>query len=357
LIVSGGPGWQKTVAGLRDLLPLLPESTRTLPELTSLQTYATSPYDLTGGAVVATGALAQDAEVLMSQADVPLVIRRRVGFGEVRVEQEGENARLIVDARSESGDYLNGYTLQANVVAPDGRVESIEAQQVAPGRYEAIFQPGDQGAYLIGVSAGLSPSESGAAGNTLTDTAGWVLSYSPEYRNLESDPDALYRIAAATNGRVASDDPGEAFAHTLPTPNVTRPVWQWLLALAALLLPFDVAVRRLAISRADVQRGWMRLVNALRLGRGVPHRAPERSRRMDALLRAKGRVRGDTSDTPAPMTPAVTDSPQLARSAIAEKPDRATPSVKPEPPSTSEPAASTTEALLAQKRARRKRRG
>jgi len=276
---------------------------------------------------------------------------------EVRVEQEGEDARLIVDARSENGDYLNGYTLQANVVAPDGRVESIKVQQVAPGRYEAMFQPGDQGAYLIGVSAGPSPSESGAAGNTLTGTAGWVLSYSPEYRNLESDPDALYRIAAATNGRVASDDPGEAFAHTLPTPNATRPVWQWLLALAALLLPFDVAVRRLAISRADVQRGWMRLVNVLRLGRGVPHRAPERSRRMDALLRAKGRVRGDTSDTPAPMTPAVTDSPQPARSDVAEKPDRATPPVKPKTPSTSEPAASTTEALLAQKRARRKRRG
>ena len=83
LIVAGGPSWQKTVAGLRDLLPLLPESTRALPELTSLQTYATSPYDLTGGAVVATGALAQDAEVLMSQADVPLIVRRRVGFGEV----------------------------------------------------------------------------------------------------------------------------------------------------------------------------------------------------------------------------------------------------------------------------------
>ncbi len=83
LIVAGGPGWLKTAAGLRDLLPVAPFGTRTLPELTSLQAYVASPYELAGSAVVAAGVLTQDAEALVSQGDTPLIVRRPVGFGAV----------------------------------------------------------------------------------------------------------------------------------------------------------------------------------------------------------------------------------------------------------------------------------
>jgi hypothetical protein len=82
LIVTGGPGWQKTSAGLRDLLPLSPASATLLDDLNALKTYAgstTSP----GSAVVAVGALTPDAQVILKQADTPLIIRRQHGLGEV----------------------------------------------------------------------------------------------------------------------------------------------------------------------------------------------------------------------------------------------------------------------------------
>lgn len=275
---------------------------------------------------------------------------------DVRVEQVGEQARLIVDARlwkaspdAENGDYLNGYTLRANVVAPDGPVESIDAQQVAPGRYEATFQPGKPGAYLIGVSG--QPSGSDGAG--LTETAGWVLSYSPEYRELESDPDTLYRIAVATNGRVASGDPGEIFAHTLPAPSATRPIWPWLLALAALLLPFDIAVRRLVIGWADLRRSWIKFTG--RLARR-PALAPARSQRMGVLLQTKERSRG-THGANAPAAPPVVTSapeppPPSTRDAAEAKQAAASPSPEPVAPSSE---TTTAGALLAHKRSRRER--
>jgi hypothetical protein len=82
LIVTGGPGWQKTSAGLRELLPLPPASAILLDDLSMLKTYAGSATN-PGSAIVATGALTPDAQVVLKQADTPLITRRQHGLGEV----------------------------------------------------------------------------------------------------------------------------------------------------------------------------------------------------------------------------------------------------------------------------------
>lgn len=82
LIVTGGPGWQKTSAGLHDLLPVSLVDVVTLDDVSALKTFAgsaTSP----GSAVIATGALTPDAQVILKQAETPLLIRRQHGVGEV----------------------------------------------------------------------------------------------------------------------------------------------------------------------------------------------------------------------------------------------------------------------------------
>ncbi|GAB4490015.1 MAG: hypothetical protein Fur0016_17780 [Anaerolineales bacterium] len=83
LLVTGGANWQMTAAGLAELLPLTPESTRRVETLAELPSYfhATSP--LTGGATLSTGALHKDAQVLVEQDGIPLLTRRAIGFGEV----------------------------------------------------------------------------------------------------------------------------------------------------------------------------------------------------------------------------------------------------------------------------------
>lgn len=254
----------------------------------------------------------------------------------VQVEREGEDARLIIDARDESGNYLNGYTAQARIVAPGGEVEAIDATQIAPGRYTATFRPHEQGAYLIGASA-----QSAEGGVALTETAGWVMSYSPEYGELESDPDALYRLTLAVNGRIASDNPADVFGHTLPPPNAARPVWPWLLTLAALLLPFDIGVRRLAIGRADVERAWAKLKRAIRPERAADDRPPERSPGMETLLRVKERTRAPSTEPIERIGPDVS-----ARTPVESV-----------PPPVPDQVVSTTAALLERKRSRRDKQG
>ncbi len=84
LMVMGGPGWQKTAAGLSDLLPLVPTAAQTAPDLAGLLTFVGATSALREGAVVATGALTADASVLaQTAAGVPLLVARREGFGQV----------------------------------------------------------------------------------------------------------------------------------------------------------------------------------------------------------------------------------------------------------------------------------
>jgi hypothetical protein len=82
LIVAGGPAWQKTAAGLTNLLPVSPTRTRTVSELAGLGNFAAfvAPE---GSGVAAEGALTGDAAVLARHGDLPLVVSRRLGFGQV----------------------------------------------------------------------------------------------------------------------------------------------------------------------------------------------------------------------------------------------------------------------------------
>ncbi|GAB4579419.1 MAG: VWA domain-containing protein [Anaerolineales bacterium] len=217
---------------------------------------------------------------------VRFTVNQNVDTGlSISVEQDGETAKLIVDAQTDSGLYLNNYTLTANVIDPTGQVQTVELAQVAPGRYEAPLSPTEQGAYLIRVDG---VSNDGT--QTVADLAGWVQAYSPEYRTLQADPDELLNLMTITGGRITTGDPAEAFAHTLIAPADTRPIWPWLLTLAALLLPFDIAVRRLAIDRRDLTRAWQRMIGRLTPAPAGAPVIPERSERMATLLNVKERA-------------------------------------------------------------------
>jgi hypothetical protein len=86
LLVTGGPDWRKTSAGLQDLLPLLPEDTQNLPAPgpgEAATASIASLADLPGELLAASGTLAEGAEVLASRGGLPLVARRSLGSGEV----------------------------------------------------------------------------------------------------------------------------------------------------------------------------------------------------------------------------------------------------------------------------------
>ena len=83
MIVTGGPGWQKTAAGLEEMLPLIPAGAQTLPHLDALNGFSGFPGNLTGPVVVAQGRLHRSAQVLVDQAGIPLVASKNSGIGRV----------------------------------------------------------------------------------------------------------------------------------------------------------------------------------------------------------------------------------------------------------------------------------
>ncbi|NWF67980.1 MAG: VWA domain-containing protein [Chloroflexi bacterium] len=197
-----------------------------------------------------------DYALFWSQAVRWTITEGATGNLETRVVMENEQARIIVDARDDQGAFLNGLTLQASVVSPDGSSESalVMLQQVAPGRYEAVFTPGSEGAYFmlingVGVLNGQDI--------TVNQRAGWVLNYSAEYdvaTNARDGQLLLGDIATLTGGRSLADDPAAVFRHDLRVASGATPLWPWLLLLALLLLPLDIAVRRLVVTQSDLRR-------------------------------------------------------------------------------------------------------
>lgn len=255
------------------------------------------------------------------------------------VTLRGETARLTLEARGAGSDFLNGYQVTANVVAPEGETQTITLRQTAPGRYEAEFRPAEQGVYLFRFNG---EGESGAFAETL----GWALPYSPEYRDINPNPDLLARIAALTGGEIASADPAEVFTHDLPASRASRPAWPWLVALAAILLPFDVAARRLILTRQDFTRAREMIQARFAFQKPVKEKITVSTPSMEALRKAKQRSQTEAGPTPAP-TPPQTPTPPIitAKSPASEMPDL---SKKEETP-----ASTTASALLASKRKRK----
>ena len=84
LVVTGGPGWQPTAAGLSDLLPLVPDDTATVNDMAALARYIGRRDALAADTVAATGQLSERARVLVQTADdVPLLVRHALGDGTV----------------------------------------------------------------------------------------------------------------------------------------------------------------------------------------------------------------------------------------------------------------------------------
>ena len=270
---------------------------------------------------------------------------------EVTVTSQGEQSRLSLDAYSHNGQFLNGYQINANIVDPNGGIQSVSLQQIAPGRYESQFTPTAQGVYLIRLNG---QSADTGNGEGFSETTGWALSYSPEYQRIESDPDLLLRLSTITAGKVASSNPADAFSHDLKSSRASRPIWQWLILLAAILLPFDIAVRRLIVTRQDVARLREWLIGKLNIGKRRGLEPAQRSERIESLFRAKDRARDGTlptSNQPEPieiLKPAETIQPHV-ESDVQEK------EVEPEISSPQKPSPPTTKTLLERKKALRKK--
>lgn len=234
---------------------------------------------------------------------------------EVWVEERGESAAVIVDARDNNGRYLNALDLDVGIVFPREEGSSLEAggdaperyetqlRQVAPGRYEAIFEPPRVGTYFIRV-AGVT-REDAPVQASVAETTGWVLSYSSEYRPRPANEDFLTGLARTTGGGDLSNNSEAAFVHNLNQEEAALPLYPYLLTLAAFLLILDIAVRRLVINKSDIER--LREVFSLRR-RAPVYESTETAERMSGLKEVKRRT-VTTFESSAEVLPPAASSP------------------------------------------------
>ncbi len=274
---------------------------------------------------------------------------------EAHVEQRNGQSVLVVDARDDRGGFINSLDLNAAVVDPQYNQQLLRLPQVAPGRYEAQFDPQRQGAYFIRVGGG---GTSAGTNITVAQTTGWVLSYSPEYRLRDTNINLLGEITRLTNGQVIGEKPELAFNHTIREERAASSLWPWLLLAVTLLLPMDIGVRRVIVTRSDLQKVNVWLRERLGLHGNVTHTAT--SGRMAQLMGAKERA-ATTLPTASPVTPPLAAPPDhadkqvaAAKSAPVSQPRVQSPAsaAKPVSPVVQEPDGSLASRLLERRRSR-----
>jgi len=155
----------------------------------------------------------------------------------------GSEAVIVVEDFADETQRPEGDVadLAAVVNGPDDFSETLRLQQVGPRRYEARLPLPNQGRYQVIVQGNRN-------GQTESASGGFIVSYSAEYLRFRSDPIVLKQIQQQTGGRFLemSSPAADVFTDRQPKSS-SQPVFDWLLIALAILLPIDVAVRRVHI--------------------------------------------------------------------------------------------------------------
>ena len=148
--------------------------------------------------------------------------------------------RIVVEAVDAQGKPRNNLQLQANVTSPDQNKElaPVVLEQIGPGRYTGNFPASNTGTYMVTVHDDKSGEKS---------TGGGILSYAPEYRDLNPNAKLLKELADASGGRYLSGVEG-VFGQKPDPVKTFWPLWQVLMIVTAAGLFLDIAWRRLNLA-------------------------------------------------------------------------------------------------------------
>ncbi len=175
---------------------------------------------------------------------------------DAEVSVEDGDGVLSVEALDAQGEFRNFLDLQATVVSPSGEREQVALRQSGPGRYEARFPTREVGAYLVNLAELREGRPTGSM------VVGASVNYSPEFAaESSSGQGVLRRLTQLSGGQMI--DPTtllpNPFLHDRSKTYQPRDLFELLLQLAVLLFPFDVALRRIDVDRADWARAWARV--------------------------------------------------------------------------------------------------
>ncbi|HQZ98981.1 MAG TPA: VWA domain-containing protein [Thermoflexales bacterium] len=196
------------------------------------------------------------------------ILERKDSPIQARVITRGGQSVIAATAPDTAApDAGSSAVLTATILNSEGVSQTVTLAQTAPGEYEATAQMDAPGAYFVRVT--------GSAGDEAVIS--WARPYSQEYApQVAAAPDM--RAWAQAGGGAELSAPAQAFALNMPLAASRQELFPFLLALAALLLPFDVAVRRIAVG---LRRAAAKVAAAP---------APASGGTLEGLLKAKQRA-------------------------------------------------------------------
>ncbi|MCC6233352.1 MAG: VWA domain-containing protein [Verrucomicrobiales bacterium] len=258
---------------------------------------------------------------------------------------------MSVEALDGEGNFRNFLNLQAVVVDAKGQRQNVRLSQKGPGRYEAEFPAKEVGAYMIN----LLDIHEGEVRSV--QPLGANLNYSPEFSVSGPNLAFLQRLVEAGGGRVldAGNPLDNPYLRDRRRTHQPRDLWWWLLAVAVVLFPIDVGVRRVQIDPAEWAKAWAWLLHALRLRRRPTVVASDPA--LSTLLARKDQVRATQTGAATTARPADELFRPAQRVEVRDDPlpsgqPNATtePKVEPANPEGTSAEVSGTERLLAAKR-------
>jgi Ca-activated chloride channel homolog len=157
---------------------------------------------------------------------------------QVSTRVDGKSATVTANSVDHNGLFIDLVETRAEIWHPNGNRLEVPLLQAGPGRYEATVPSGEAGLYRVEVR------QSRGDGREVTETGGYAVPNAPEFRRLGGNEALLKELAYMTGGR-AIMDPADAFSREgMPSIPGWEPLWPYLLALSMLLLPVEVALRR-----------------------------------------------------------------------------------------------------------------
>lgn len=252
-------------------------------------------------------------------------ISRRATLNKYQIATRDEGGKGVVEinATDRYGNPLTATDAIVRISEPGGSSREVSLSQEAPGKYRGTFTMNAPGTYIATVA------EKDPQGQVRISPAAISNAYPAEYRTYRANRPLLERSASETGGKVLTN-PLEALRPVKEPGASIQELWPLCLLLAALLLPVDIGVRRLAIPVAElVAKLWARLrrkpVTATSTQQVVVGRLQQAKQRAQSPTSEPERVIVETrtEDRPAPRAPTPTGpAGSTAKGLLDKKRDR-----------------------------------
>ncbi len=158
---------------------------------------------------------------------------------QVTTQVDGQQVTITADSVDHNGQFIDLADTRADIQGPDGEQQAVAVQQTGPGRYQATIPALKPGVYQMQLHQSRNGQE------LSSETAGYGVPYGTEFRGLGSNDVLLKEVAAMTGGG-STRNPADAFSRTgMPSTPGWEPLWPYLLAVALLLVPVEIALRRI----------------------------------------------------------------------------------------------------------------